>query len=351
MRWHLHLLMTDWFIWSLFILAVAAVIYMRRFPHLRAPWQQVLRNRIGMVAFTILSFYALIGLLDSIHFQAQSSQKQQVMYNVRSLLDLMLSPLGQQDEQTYSRPFARTLYEKRLIQRADGSEYRGYPPLRHVSASVLAGQSRTQDIMQRIGWGILVAAICLALVCYLLVFILARRYALGQRALWRRLWKGELNIAWREWLVTFSLVWMVLILLVSLATGYHVLGTDKIGKDILYEAIKSIRTGLLIGTLTTIFMLPFAIVLGTLAGYFRGWVDDVIQYLYTTLSSIPGVLLISASILVLQIYIANHPARFPTLLQRADARLLPPLSFPNQIHPQGLASPLSSPEKQYHQPP
>jgi len=59
-----------------------------------------------------------------------------------------------------------------------------------------------------------------------------------------------------------------------------------------------------------------------LAGYFRGWVDDVIQYLYTTLSSIPGVLLISAAILVLQVYIENHPQLFPTLTERADARLL-----------------------------
>ena len=29
-----------------------------------------------------------------------------------------------------------------------------------------------------------------------------------------------------------------------------------------------------------------------MAGYFKGWVDDVIQYIYTTLNSIPGVLLI-----------------------------------------------------------
>lgn len=50
--------------------------------------------------------------------------------------------------------------------------------------------------------------------------------------------------------------------------------------------------------------------------------DDVIQYLYTTLSSIPGVLLITASVLSLQIYIANHPGQFATLAQSADARLL-----------------------------
>jgi ABC-type dipeptide/oligopeptide/nickel transport system permease subunit len=65
--------------------------------------------------------------------------------------------------------------------------------------------------------------------------------------------------------------------------------------------------GLLIGTLTTLVMLPFAVVLGLLAGYFGGWVDDVIQYLYTTLNSIPGVLLIAAAVLMMQVYIDTHP--------------------------------------------
>jgi peptide/nickel transport system permease protein len=68
-------------------------------------------------------------------------------------------------------------------------------------------------------------------------------------------------------------------------------------------SLKSIRTGLLIGTLTTLVMLPLALVLlGILAGYVGGWVDDVIQYLYTTLNSIPGVLLIAASVLVVQVH-------------------------------------------------
>ena len=58
-----------------------------------------------------------------------------------------------------------------------------------------------------------------------------------------------------------------------------------------------------------------------MAGYFRGWVDDVIQYLYTTLSSIPGVLLIAAAVLSLQIYMDRHAEWFQTAVQRADARL------------------------------
>ena len=100
------------------------------------------------------------------------------------------------------------------------------------------------------------------------------------------------------------------------------LGTDKVGQDVLYQSIKSIRTGLVIGTLTTLVMLPFAVFLGMMAGYFRGWVDDVIQYLYTTLNSIPGVLLIAAAVLMMQVYMANHPELFETMAERADLRLL-----------------------------
>ncbi len=99
-------------------------------------------------------------------------------------------------------------------------------------------------------------------------------------------------------------------------------GTDKVGQDVLYQSLKSIRTGLLIGTLTTLVMLPFAIAMGIMAGYFRGWVDDVIQYIYTTLSSIPGVLLIAASILMLEVYMANNAASFTSTAHRADMRLL-----------------------------
>jgi peptide/nickel transport system permease protein len=100
------------------------------------------------------------------------------------------------------------------------------------------------------------------------------------------------------------------------------LGTGQIGQDILYFSIKSIRTGLIIGLLTTLFMLPLALFLGISAGYFGGVIDDIIQYIYTTLSSIPGVLLITASVLSLQTYIASHPDQFTTLAQSADARLL-----------------------------
>jgi peptide/nickel transport system permease protein len=95
-----------------------------------------------------------------------------------------------------------------------------------------------------------------------------------------------------------------------------------VGEDVFYQAIKGIRTGLIIGTLTTLIMLPMAIIFGILAGFFRGWVDDVIQYIYTTLNSIPSVLLIAASILMVQVYMANHEADFTSVVVRSDTRLL-----------------------------
>ena len=82
------------------------------------------------------------------------------------------------------------------------------------------------------------------------------------------------------------------------------------------------RTSLVIGTLTTLVLLPLGVAAGVAAGYFRGWVDDAIQYVYTTLNSIPGVLLIAASVLMIQVLIDTHPETFATAAQRADMRLL-----------------------------
>ena len=80
--------------------------------------------------------------------------------------------------------------------------------------------------------------------------------------------------------------------------GWHVLGTDKTGQDVLYATLKGARTGLIVGGLTTLIAVPFAIFFGVLAGFFGGWIDDAVQYVYTTLSSIPWVLLVACFMLV-----------------------------------------------------
>jgi peptide/nickel transport system permease protein len=100
-----------------------------------------------------------------------------------------------------------------------------------------------------------------------------------------------------------------------------VFGTDRSGNDVLYVALKSIRTALLIGAITTLASLPFAIVLGIVAGTLRGWVDSVIQYVYTVLSSIPGILLLAPCVLMMQAYVDKNLERYATALERADIKL------------------------------
>jgi len=78
----------------------------------------------------------------------------------------------------------------------------------------------------------------------------------------------------------------------------HILGTDKAGGDIFYKLLKGTRTALVVGLIATMIVIPFAILFGVCAGYFGGWVDDTIQFIYVTLSSIPSILLISAVMLI-----------------------------------------------------
>ena len=78
----------------------------------------------------------------------------------------------------------------------------------------------------------------------------------------------------------------------------HLLGTDRIGQDVFCQACKSIRTGIIIGLLTTILAVPFALIFGTAAGYYGGWIDDATQYVCTVLSSIPTVLFIAAFMII-----------------------------------------------------
>jgi peptide/nickel transport system permease protein len=50
-------------------------------------------------------------------------------------------------------------------------------------------------------------------------------------------------------------------------------------------------------------------------------VDEAIQYLYTVLSSVPNVLLIAALVLMVQVFLDQHPELFETGAERADLKL------------------------------
>ncbi len=321
------LLWTDALIYVLVIAIAAFIVYASQKEHLRDPWRQVFRHKLGMVSLVILLSYVAIGLLDSVHFRMPVATQQEntsIVHSgdVLSILDILIAPIREQEEKTYSAPFATHLFAKETIEHEDGSRTREFPRLIYGGAHLAdPEQDKVDDIVQNILSGSLQGVVYWVLLCSLLVLLVSYQSKRNPINIATEMVLGKTEIPWRLILTVVGFLCVLLGMLIMLAPKYHILGTDKVGEDVFYQAIKSIRTGLVIGTLTTLIMLPFAVMLGLMAGYLKGWIDDTIQYLYTTLSSIPGVLLIAAAVLMMQVYISNHPELFETEAERADLRL------------------------------
>jgi len=201
------------------ILCVIAIRLARR-KYWRNAFHRAFRKRSVGVCFVILCLYAGVGLLDSAGYHPYLRDDDKAirrnpdsgipLINSKglSLLDVMLTPLREKQEQTYSAPLATHLLTKQIVVSEEGKIKRKKPALKYPRS--------------------------------------------------------------------------------------HLLGTDKVGMDVLYVSLKSIRTGLIIGLFTTLIVIPFAMFAGILAGYLGGWIDDIIQFIYTVLSSIPSILLIAA---------------------------------------------------------
>ena len=324
-------LWTDMLIYTLVVVVIGFIIYASRHEHLRAPWRQVFRSRTGIASFLVLVLYIVIALLDSVHFrmpvetQSPTGQASQIYFSVEvtSVLDLLLKPLPDQNEKTYSAPMATSLYAKETVEFDDGSQQRIFPRLLYGGAHLQDPQAdRAGDVLARTIQGVLTGVAVWVVLFTLLLFFLGKRRKITLAQTLAGIRSPGETFPWMVVIAVSALLVIVISVIASMASQYHLFGTDKVGQDVLYQTLKSIRTALAIGTLTTLIMLPFAILFGILAGYFRGWVDDVIQYLYTTLNSIPGLLLIAAAVLILQVYIDSHPELFTTDAQRADLRLL-----------------------------
>ena len=318
-------LITDIFVYTILVFVLWYIWHVRSDRNLRANWRLAMKRPVAMVSSMVLGFFLLVAFTDSIHYRKvlPSAPGQAIQYSseANSVLDEILQPLATARERSYSEPLSAVAFRKETFER-DGVSVRDYPRLRfggkHLDQPEL---QLSADIYQRtavaLGW-----ASCIVLGVLVLGLLLASygsRQSLAIVA--SKFLNGQTEWPWRSMAITFTLMTLSICWVVFLSQGYHVFGTDRTGNSVLVFAMKSVRTALVIGGLTTLVVLPLALLLGVMAGYLRGWVDEVIQYVYTLLASIPDVLLIAASVLLLQVFIDKNQGIFETSLERADARL------------------------------
>lgn len=295
-------LITDICFLSLVVTALVFIALGIKKPNVRNNWEKLLRKPVASASLVVLLFFMAIGTLDCLHWPIffHESTEQSDM----TLLDKLLHPLDNQDEKTYSKPFALQSFTPDFVLK-EGSYQKIYPRLNYPPLQ-FENDAMVKDFVEKqISFYFFIISFSALIIFYVV------RYFFRE---WHR---GFLTM-----FITFFICLFCVVLFYSLSRYFHIFGTGKIGQDIFYQSIKSIRTALIIGSLTTVLMAPLAIILGISAGYHGGKIDDVVQYVYTTLSSIPGVLLVTASVLSMQTFIVTHPQYFKTLLEVSDARLL-----------------------------
>lgn len=311
------LLLTDVLIWLLVFGVLAYVRSVIKNPLSRASWGLVFQSKIASASLVILLLAVLVTLLDSVHLRLNSEQQSRYASPIISVLDVALGPLAYEREKSYSAPMATRALSKETIE-VEGKPVRDYARLQFGGAHLADESLKGQDLLQRAYQGALGGAVLWA---FLLAALWIVRRAMAGSGTQNSISVFTGNGAYQ------AVVWTLFVLCIlggvvwKWAEAYHVLGTDKVGVDVFYIALKGLRTAMLIGLLTTLLTLPVGIAMGLAAGYFRGWVDDVIQYIYTTLNSIPSVLLIAATVLMLQVALDSNPEAFASSIEKADLRL------------------------------
>jgi ABC-type dipeptide/oligopeptide/nickel transport system permease subunit len=77
-------------------------------------------------------------------------------------------------------------------------------------------------------------------------------------------------------------------------TPTYYLGTDRYGRDVLSRLMYGARVSLTVAFFAELCSLFIGVVLGSIAGFYRGWVDDGLMWLTNVVWSIPSLLLIIA---------------------------------------------------------
>ncbi|MCV6594471.1 MAG: ABC transporter permease [Silicimonas sp.] len=133
--------------------------------------------------------------------------------------------------------------------------------------------------------------------------------------------------AFAPWLAPYSPVEGELANRLQPPSWTHWMGTDELGRDILSRVIHGARITLTIVLLVAVISAPLGLLVGTVAGYFGGWVDRVLMGLTDIFLSLPRLVLALAFVAALgpgieNAVIAIAIAAWPVYARIARAEVL-----------------------------
>jgi ABC-type dipeptide/oligopeptide/nickel transport system permease subunit len=158
---------------------------------------------------------------------------------------------------------------------------------------------------------------------------------MSESSLWKDSLKRLLKDKWS--LISFLIVLVYSLIAILSAMGFiatdwakevgtsnlppsfeHWFGTDIFGRSVFLKVIRGTQIAMSVGLATSLIAIPIGVLLGSLAGYFGGWVDDVITWFYTTFSSIPNIMLLISITMILgkgifSVYVALGATSWVTL--------------------------------------
>jgi peptide/nickel transport system permease protein len=288
-------LWTDLALWALFCALGGYAWHASRQPPLRATWGRA-RTTVPRSCGRGAGAVHARQRARSVHFRQRPAQRPGqaagvTFYNTRTGVAARFAGSSTADAQSV---FGAAGHARAKENWRDGAIVRDVPRLKFGGAHLAAPERDwAGDVFDRIAAGLAGGALLTLAVSLALAAWVGREHGtLASR--WRAIVGGRTRYPWRVPLLTLAAIALADGPVVALMGDYHVLGTDRTGNDVLVQALKSVRTAFVIGTLSTLATVPLALGLGVLAGYFKGWVDEAVQYLYTVLTSVPNVLLIAA---------------------------------------------------------
>ena len=166
------ILITDALLFLLTLAVVSFIFMVRSRPHLRRPWEKVLKRKTGAVSLVVLLCFYSAALLDSLHFHPKlenaTSTQHQYSNEILSVLDIVMTPMRTHVEKTFSAPLSTHLFSKVLIVKDGGSKEQVYPRLKYGGAHLEnPDEDKIADITR-----IIAKAIFLAMIVWLITWSL-----------------------------------------------------------------------------------------------------------------------------------------------------------------------------------